>query len=48
MRCAPVLRDLLTRVQTVVVRHPGRVALGSVVLFLAGLIAGLQVEFRTS
>lgn len=43
-----MLRDLLTRLQTVVVRHPGRVALGSVVLMLLGLIAGLQVEFHTS
>ncbi len=43
-----MLRDLLTRLQTAVVRHPGRVALGSVLLLLAGLIAGSQVEFRTS
>jgi len=43
-----VLRDLLTRLQTAVVRYPGRVALGSVVLLLLGLIAGLQVEFHTS
>ena len=43
-----MLRDLLTRVQTAVVRHPGAVAIGSVVLLLAGLVAGLQVEFRTS
>ena len=43
-----MLRDLLTRLQTVVVRHPGRVALGSVFLLFAGLFAGLQVEFRTS
>ncbi len=48
MRCAPVLRDLLTRLQTAAVRRPGAVAFGSVVLLLAGLIAGLQVEFRTS
>ena len=43
-----MLRDLLIRLQTAVVRRPGRVALVSVALMLLALIAGLQVEFRTS
>ena len=43
-----MLRELLTRIQTSVVRRPGRVALGSGIVFVLALIAGSQVEFRTS
>lgn len=43
-----MVRNLLTRLQTAAVRRPGRIAIGAAVLTVLALIAGSQVQFRTS
>ena len=43
-----MLRDLLTRVQSAVVRRPRRVVVLFLALTVLAIISGLQVEFRSS